>query len=172
MRRSAPSIASVVRIAMVCGSAIRRAGPISVHERVDEWPDRDVGEEGMPELGFAVDRVPVAAAMSGARDVFIGYEVGDDLLGRALSAADAISDLADPDGRVECDAQEHVAVVAEKEPTGAGGEQRADVHSSSSRLAKPRDQCEQLADIGGGAGATDRGANDRNERQRDAVHER
>jgi hypothetical protein len=50
----------------------------------------------------------------------LGDEVGDDLLSRALADADAISDLADPDGRVERDAQQHVAVVAEKDPTGTG----------------------------------------------------
>ncbi|HEX4033406.1 MAG TPA: hypothetical protein VHX66_03095 [Solirubrobacteraceae bacterium] len=108
---------------------------MAVEECVDEWSDRAMADERMPELGFAVDRVSVAAPVSGARDVSVGDKVAEDLLDGALTDAHAVSDLADPDGRVLCDAEQQVAVVAEEDPTGAdrgrhGGDRRRKNHGT------------------------------------------
>ena len=101
------------------GGRSDRVSWVPLVERVHERPDRQVREERVPHVHVAVDGVAVAASFPGACEVALGDQVGDELLRRSLADADLVGELADPDGRVSGDAEQHVAVVAEEEPVGA-----------------------------------------------------
>jgi hypothetical protein len=64
------------------------------------------------------DRVAVAPAVALAHQVPGVNQLSDDPMGGALGDADPVADLAQPDIRVARDAEQDLAVVAEKSPIG------------------------------------------------------
>jgi hypothetical protein len=77
--------------------------------------------ERVAETGVVVDLVSVAAALLRPRQEPVVNEVGDDLLGGALTDSHASRHLADPDRGLSGDAKKHVAVVREQGPLRASG---------------------------------------------------
>ena len=85
-------------------------------EHVEQWPNRQVREEGMPKVRVAVHLIAVAAAFLDTHEEALGDEVGDDFLGGPFADSDARRDLADADGGLAGDAKQHIAVVRQDEP--------------------------------------------------------
>ena len=94
---------------------------MTVTEHIDKRPDLQVGEQGMAQVGLPVHLVAVAAALLDPHEEARGDEVGHDFLRGALSDADLVRDLADPDRRLPGDAKEDVAVVRQNEPGRPSG---------------------------------------------------
>jgi hypothetical protein len=75
-----------------------------------------VAEGIAAEAALTVDFVAVAPAGLGSLEVSLGDQVGDDPLGRAFGDAHLFGDVAGARIPVSRDAEQHVRVVAEKDP--------------------------------------------------------
>ena len=71
---------------------------------------------GVAHGGVGVDVVAVASAGALAFDVAGFDEVGDDALGGSFGDSDLFGDVAETDGGVALDAEEHLRVVGEEPP--------------------------------------------------------
>jgi hypothetical protein len=94
---------------------------VTVAEHIQERPDLQIGEQRMAQVGVPVHLVAVAPTLLGPHEEARRNEVGHDFLGRALTDADLVRDLADPDRRLAGDAEEDVAVVRQNEPSRPSG---------------------------------------------------
>jgi hypothetical protein len=79
-------------------------------------PDLLLAGERVGEGQVGLDRVVVAAAVAGTRDVAGGGELDHDPVRGAFCDPDRLADLAQADARVMRDAEQHLGVVGEKRP--------------------------------------------------------
>jgi hypothetical protein len=119
--RGSVSLRSVDALGIV--ERVRRFGltacPAPV-QRFNEWPDRVIAENRMPQRSVRVDRVLVPSSDLRARHVIVADEVGEDALCRPFGDADLLRDVACADLGVACDAEQHVRVVGQEVPVPRG----------------------------------------------------
>ena len=87
-------------------------------EEVEQFADFVALLGWVAHLGFLVDQVAVAPAMSLAFEESGFGEVSHDPLGCSFGDADRLGDVSEPDVGIVGDAEQHLGVVCEESPVG------------------------------------------------------
>ena len=117
---------------------MRGAAVAVLVEDVDQRPDRELAEHGVPQMPLPVDGVPVPTTDFRLRDVALGEEVAEDALRGAFRDPDPVGDVARAGFRVARHGEEHVRVVREEVPLRLDGRvsHERECTASCSRLRK------------------------------------
>ena len=92
------------------------AAAADLAEEVEQGADLVAFLGWVAHLGFFVDEVAVASAVSFAFEESGFGEVDDDPLGCSFGDADRVGDVSEPDVWIVGDAEQHLCVVREERP--------------------------------------------------------
>jgi hypothetical protein len=95
---------------------MEHVGFLVLVQHVENLADLVSTLDRVPQWAVALDAVGVAAAFSKPVEVSGRDEVAHDALGSAFGDSDPVGDIAEPDPRVACDAQQSMRVIRQEGP--------------------------------------------------------